>query len=119
MHYINRKGNGYRETVDQFERYREAREMVREYRMSDPGAEYYVSQRACASWHADEAIQILASCGVRRDGDHYPDFHTLNSATVEALLERADREKYRKPSGANGSRGRYYYARLVRRAESY
>lgn len=49
--YINRYGNGYRETVDQFETFKEAREMVREYRMSDPSAYYYISQRPCKGWN--------------------------------------------------------------------
>lgn len=48
--YINRKGGGYRETVDQFDTHKEARAMVKEYRMSEPGAEYYVSSRACKGW---------------------------------------------------------------------
>jgi len=50
MKYINRKGNGYTETVDQFDTFKEAREMVREYRISDPYAEYWVSSRACKGW---------------------------------------------------------------------
>lgn len=51
MTYIQRKDtyNGL-ETVDQFESYREAREMLREYRLADMSAEYYLSQRACKHW---------------------------------------------------------------------
>ena len=53
MTYIQRKDNYTRdlETVDQFETYKEAREMVAEYRLSDPSAHYYLSQRACKDWH--------------------------------------------------------------------
>jgi len=46
----------------------------------------------------------------------WPDFYTLSSAEVEKLLEQADREKYRKPKNANGSRARYFYAKLEREA---
>ncbi len=45
-----------------------------------------------------------------------PDFHTLSVAQVDALLIEADRVKYRKPRNANGSRARYFYAQLCRRA---
>ena len=48
--YVQRLGQGYRETVDEFETYREAREMVQEYRLSDPSAHYWLSQRACKDW---------------------------------------------------------------------
>ena len=50
MIYIQRKGNGYLETVDQFTTRKEAREMLSEYQLSDPYAEYYLSQRACKGW---------------------------------------------------------------------
>ena len=50
MKYIQRKGNGYRETVDEFKTYKEAREMLKEYRIADPYCEYYLSQRACKEW---------------------------------------------------------------------
>ena len=44
------------------------------------------------------------------------DFHTLSGGQVDRLLEEADRVKYRRPTGANGSRGRYFHALLQRRA---
>lgn len=50
MTYIQRKGDGYLETVDEFASYKEARAMVAEYRMSDPTAHYYLSSRACKAW---------------------------------------------------------------------
>lgn len=50
MRYIQRKGDGYLETVDQFETYREAHKMLAEYRLSDPYAHYYISQRPCKDW---------------------------------------------------------------------
>lgn len=45
------------------------------------------------------------------------DFHTLTSDEVERLLAEADRVKYRKPRNANGSRARYFHAKLQREAE--
>lgn len=48
--YIQRVGNGYRETVDEFDSRREARTMLREYQLSDPTAHHYISTRACANW---------------------------------------------------------------------
>lgn len=50
MKYIQRKGQGYLETVDEFETFKEARAMLKEYRMSDPSAEFYISSRACKEW---------------------------------------------------------------------
>lgn len=50
MTYIQRKGDGYLETVDQFETRKEARVMLSEYQMSDPYAHYYLSQRPCKDW---------------------------------------------------------------------
>jgi len=52
MRYINRKDHhtGQLETVDEFETYREASAMCREYQLSDTSAEYYVSQRCCNDW---------------------------------------------------------------------
>lgn len=42
------------------------------------------------------------------------DFHTLSSEEVERLLAEADSVKYRKPKNANGSRARYFHAKLQR-----
>lgn len=50
MIYIQRKGNGYLETVDEFSTRKEARAMLNEYRLSDPYGFYYLSQRACKAW---------------------------------------------------------------------
>lgn len=50
MIYIQRKGDGYLETVDQFETRKEARAMLSEYCLSDPSAFYYLSSRACREW---------------------------------------------------------------------
>jgi len=57
------------------------------------------------------AIEILNGCDARDQ-----DFHALGSETVDALLAYADEYGYRKPRGANGSRGRYWHAYLVRQA---
>ena len=51
MVYIQRKdNNGDLETVDEFETRKEAREMVKEYRISDHSASFYMSSRACKDW---------------------------------------------------------------------
>lgn len=50
MIYIQRKGDGYLETVDEFTSRKEARAMLAEYRMSDPTAHFYMSSRACKGW---------------------------------------------------------------------
>lgn len=42
------------------------------------------------------------------------DFCTLRASEVERVLEAADLVKYRRPKNANGSRGRYFYARMQR-----
>jgi len=48
--YIQRRADGELETVDEFETRREARAMVKEYQLSEPGAEYYASSRPCKAW---------------------------------------------------------------------
>jgi hypothetical protein len=50
MYYIQRKDGKYLETVDEFTTRKEAREMIKEYRLSDPSAHYYISTRACKNW---------------------------------------------------------------------
>lgn len=51
MVYINRKALSEQiETVDEFTTTKEAREMVREYRMSDRSAHYYTSSRSTQDW---------------------------------------------------------------------
>jgi len=50
MIYIQRKDENGLETVDEFETRKEAREMLREYQMSDRSASYYTSSRACKAW---------------------------------------------------------------------
>lgn len=54
MNYIQRKDENGLETVDQFETWKEAREMVLEYRISDRAAHFYISQRACKEWRESE-----------------------------------------------------------------
>jgi hypothetical protein len=48
--YINRMDDNNRETVDEFDSWQEANKMIKEYRLSDSSAVYYVSQRCCANW---------------------------------------------------------------------
>lgn len=55
MVYIQRlndynKAKGSLETVDQFETRKEAREMLKEYQLSDSSAHYYLSQKPCKDW---------------------------------------------------------------------
>jgi hypothetical protein len=52
MIYIQRKDCNGLETVDEFETRKEARAMLVEYRLSDPSAHYYLSQRCCKGWKA-------------------------------------------------------------------
>ena len=49
--YIQRKGDGYLETVDEFSTRKEARAILAEYRMADPFAHYYLSSRPCKDWN--------------------------------------------------------------------
>lgn len=48
--YVNAKYNRETETVDEFDNMKEAREMLREYRMSSPGTKFWLSQRATKEW---------------------------------------------------------------------
>ena len=50
MFYIQRFGQGQRETVDEFTTRKEARAMLIEYQSADPSATYYISSRACRDW---------------------------------------------------------------------
>ena len=50
MIYIQRKGDRQLETVDQATTRKEARRLLKEYRMADPSAHHYTSSRACADW---------------------------------------------------------------------
>jgi hypothetical protein len=44
--WIIREGGGYRETVDQYPTVKEARAMVKEYRLADPAGAYSITTRA-------------------------------------------------------------------------
>lgn len=50
MKYIQRKDSHGLETVDEFESLKEAKVMLKEYRLSDSSAHYYISSRACKAW---------------------------------------------------------------------
>lgn len=61
-HFIQRKGQGYLETVDEFDTRKEARAMLAEYRMSDRSAEFYISTRPCKAWReAGSAESVTAN----------------------------------------------------------
>lgn len=49
-YYIQRRGQGYLETVDEFTTRAEAVAMLTEYRLSDPSAHHYLSTRPCRAW---------------------------------------------------------------------
>lgn len=49
-YYIQRKDGKDLETVDEFDNRKEAIQAVKEYRMSDTSAGYYISSRPCKSW---------------------------------------------------------------------
>ncbi len=50
MTYINIKNDGQVETVDEFPTYKEAKLMIKEYRMGDRYNNYYLSQRCTKEW---------------------------------------------------------------------
>lgn len=52
MFYIQRRGQGYFETVDEATTRQGARILLREYALSDHSARYYISSRACRGWTA-------------------------------------------------------------------
>lgn len=49
-YYIQRKGGGYLETVDEFDTQEDARAMLAEYIIADPSAVYRISTRPCKVW---------------------------------------------------------------------
>ena len=50
MIYINIKNYDGVETVDEFETYKEAKQMLGEYQLSDASNSYYLSQRSTKEW---------------------------------------------------------------------
>ena len=50
MYYIQRKDSNCLETIDEFDSYKEARLMLKEYSLADSYANYYISNRACKAW---------------------------------------------------------------------
>ena len=61
--YVNRRGQGYLETVDQFDTRKEARAMITEYRMSDPAGSFHLSTRACKGWHDETPAPAFPTNG--------------------------------------------------------
>lgn len=59
-----------------------------------------------------DAIDLAARFGI----DLTRDFHTLPFSQVARVIAAADSVRYRQPRNANGSRARYFHARLVRTA---
>ena len=98
--YIQRKSQGFAlETVDEFPTHREALQRVKEYRLSDPSAEYYLSARACKSWadyltdepvvsvttNSDGSLTLAAVVGNRRIKHQYYGY-SETSARAEFTL---------------------------------
>jgi ATP sulfurylase len=55
MKYIQRKDSyGNFETVDQFKSHKEAESMLKEYRLSDQSAYYYISKRCSKDWQEED-----------------------------------------------------------------
>ena len=50
MNYINTKHYGETETVDEATTYKEARELLKEYTMSDPSHDFWISSRSTKDW---------------------------------------------------------------------
>lgn len=59
MKYIQRRGDGYLETVDEFETMKEARAMLKEYQMCDPTARHYISSRSCKDWKRPSILAVV------------------------------------------------------------
>jgi len=51
-YFIQRKSQGWLETVDQAETVKEAADLLREYQQADRSAFYYPSRRPCRSWQS-------------------------------------------------------------------
>jgi len=66
-----------------------------------------------AQAYRTDARAILASINAAIGQD----FDTLTSGQVDALLAQADIRRYQKPKNANGSRGRYFFQLIQRRAK--
>jgi len=58
------------------------------------------------------ALEILKMIGANQSQD----FFTLSASQISKLLECADVRHYRRPAGANGSRARYFFQTVQRRA---
>ena len=60
------------------------------------------------------ALAVFAAANCTPDQN----FFTLSASQVDVFLVEADRVRYQKPKNANGSRGRYFYARMQRHARA-
>ena len=61
-----------------------------------------------------DAMQILNTI----DAAIGQDFHTLSSSQIDSLLEIAKSRRYQPPANRNGSKARYFYQMIQRRANS-
>jgi hypothetical protein len=69
------------------------------------------SNRNLSSWDAKQLLESLTG-----QGAPWPDFYTLSSSAVRDLVDAPELKFYRAPKGASGSRGRYLYEYLIKRA---
>lgn len=58
----------------------------------------------------DRTLTAFSSAGI----DINADFYTLSFSQIEILLECAKQDNYRRPTNANGSKARYYFAAVQR-----
>ena len=99
--YIQRKSQGFAlETVDEFPTFKEARMMLKEYRTSDPSAEYTLSSRACKAWsdylndepvvtvttNYDGGLTLAAVVGKRRIKHQYFGYSETSARAEFALV---------------------------------
>lgn len=65
--YINYNGGEGNETVDEFDKGKEARQAIADYRQSDPTGTYWISSRPCKGWKTSTMIALTEAH--RRNGE--------------------------------------------------
>lgn len=58
MYYIQYKYDNQLETIDSFKDYKEAKEAIKEYHISDSTGVYYISKRACKAWYDSKLNKV-------------------------------------------------------------
>lgn len=65
----------------------------------------------------EEAKWILVRCSIFPTFGHWPDFFELRWEQKAELGDFSRRLRYRMPANANGSRMRYFYEAVLKRAK--